>query len=119
MGATINHILWLFGKEFLRLIVIAFAIAAPLAWWMMDDWLQNFKFRIDVGIWVFVLAVTTTVVIAIKLGVSSRTVYNYITYLREELQLDIFYNVNLPSYCYGGDRAFVLHLGKAQTKNKR
>lgn len=64
LGASIPGILWLFGKEYTRLIVIAFALAAPLAWWVMDGWLQDYTYRISVGGGIFVVALLTTFVVA-------------------------------------------------------
>jgi len=68
LGATIPGILWLFGKEYMRLIVIAFVLAAPLAWWVMDAWLQDYAYRISLGAGIFVLSLLIT------LGVAALTV---------------------------------------------
>ncbi len=65
LGGSISHILWLFGKEFARLIVIAFLIAAPAGWWLMDGWLQDFKFRTPISVWIFVLSLGITAIIAL------------------------------------------------------
>lgn len=64
LGASVQRILWLFGKEFTRLLIIAFAIAAPLAWWAARNWLDSFTYRISIGIEVFVLAITVTFLVA-------------------------------------------------------
>jgi putative ABC transport system permease protein len=65
LGASVGQILWLFGKEFLKLIVIAFVIAAPFAWWTLNSWLQDFQFRINIGAGIFLLAILLTGVIAL------------------------------------------------------
>ena len=64
LGASVGQICWLFGKEFIRLIGIAFIIASPLAWMATHAWLQDFKTRITVGPVLFLVALLTTVVIA-------------------------------------------------------
>lgn len=46
----------LLSKDFLKLVVIALLIASPLAWWVMEKWLQDFAYRIDVQLWIFILA---------------------------------------------------------------
>lgn len=64
LGASVSGIMYLFAKEFTILIVIAFALAIPSALYMMQDWLKNFIYRIDIGIGVFIIAVLVSVVIA-------------------------------------------------------
>jgi putative ABC transport system permease protein len=64
LGASTQNILGIFSKEFIALILIAFAIAAPLAWWAMNLWLQGYVYRIHLGIGVFLLAISITLLIA-------------------------------------------------------
>jgi putative ABC transport system permease protein len=72
LGASIGSVLWLFGKEYIRLITIAFVLAVPLAWWVMDSWLQNYAYRINIGLGVFLLSLLITIGIALlTVGVQS------------------------------------------------
>ncbi|MBD2751572.1 ABC transporter permease [Spirosoma validum] len=64
LGASIGSILWLFGKEFAQLIVVAFVVAAPVAWWIMTKWLQGFEYKIDFGPGIFAIAILATVLVA-------------------------------------------------------
>jgi ABC-type antimicrobial peptide transport system permease subunit len=54
LGASIPHLLGLISQEFLRLVLIAFAIAVPLTWWAMSSWLEKYAFRVSISPWVFV-----------------------------------------------------------------
>ncbi|MBT1708336.1 ABC transporter permease [Fulvivirgaceae bacterium PWU5] len=65
MGASVTSIVMLFTREFIKLILIAFAFAAPLAYYFMDKWLEGFAYSIDMPWWVFLLAVVATLVIAL------------------------------------------------------
>jgi putative ABC transport system permease protein len=65
LGADTAGIVALLSKDFLRLVVVAFLIASPLAWWMMNKWLQDFAYRISIGWWVFVLAAALAVLITL------------------------------------------------------
>ncbi len=64
LGGSVPHIMWLFGKELVRLILIAFLIAAPIGWWLMNNWLKEFEFQITIDAWTFILAVGCSVVVA-------------------------------------------------------
>ena len=64
LGASVGSILWLFGKEFVRLIAVAFVGAAPLAWYVMNGWLQDFQYRITLGPGIFLIAIVATVLVA-------------------------------------------------------
>jgi putative ABC transport system permease protein len=64
LGASIAQIIYLFSKEFTILIVIAFAIAVPVSWFMMQDWLQHFVYRIPIQPFLFVGAMGISIVIA-------------------------------------------------------
>lgn len=64
LGASTSSIVFLFSKEFITLIVLAFLIAAPLAWYGMNKWLENFVFRIKMGPGIFIAAVALTLLVA-------------------------------------------------------
>ena len=54
-----------FAADFLKLIIVAFVIAAPLGWFAMHSWLQDFAYRIDLSWWIFILAGISSVMIAL------------------------------------------------------
>lgn len=56
LGASVNDIVGLLSKDFLKLVLIAVVLSFPLSWWAMHHWLQDFAYRISIGWWVFVLA---------------------------------------------------------------
>lgn len=64
LGGDVVHIVWIFGKEFVRLIVIAFLLAAPLGWWLMHNWLQNFIFQVPIDTLTFVWAIGCSLLVA-------------------------------------------------------
>jgi predicted permease len=64
LGANVKSIVIMFSKEFTILISIAFIIAVPVAWYFMNNWLQNFVYRINLGVGVFVLAIVLSLIIA-------------------------------------------------------
>ncbi|MGZ5133752.1 MAG: ABC transporter permease, partial [Flavitalea sp.] len=64
LGASVGKILFLFSKEFMLLIVIAFAVSAPISYFIMHQWLQDYTFRIKLGIEFFALAILISVAIA-------------------------------------------------------
>jgi ABC-type antimicrobial peptide transport system permease subunit len=53
LGATVQQLLVLISKEFLKLVLIAFIIAVPLTWWLMSNWLEKYTYRINISIWLF------------------------------------------------------------------
>ena len=87
LGASVRQLLALISKEFLKLVAIAFIIAVPIAWWLMNSWLQNYDFRVQISIWLFcsvgflVLLLALTVVSANTLKAALK---NPVTSLRTE-----------------------------------
>lgn len=64
LGASVGSIVALLSRDFLRLVTVAVIIAAPVAWYFMEAWLQEFAFRIQIEWWVFVLAGLMALLIA-------------------------------------------------------
>ena len=65
VGASVTRIVHLLSYEFLKLVLIAFVIASPIAWLLMNKWLQDFAYRIDIHWWIFALAGLAAISIAI------------------------------------------------------
>jgi len=65
LGASVNGIVQLLSKDFVLLVLIAFVIALPIAWWAMNKWLQDFAYRINISWWVFLLAGVASLLIAL------------------------------------------------------
>lgn len=65
LGASTGSIMVMFSKEFIKLITIAFVIAAPLAWYFMNGWLQAFAYRISIHWSAFAIGILSTLIIAL------------------------------------------------------
>ncbi|CAN5156277.1 hypothetical protein BH23BAC1_BH23BAC1_26800 [soil metagenome] len=65
LGASVENIVLLLSKDFVKLVIIALVIASPIAWYFMEQWLQDFAYKIDIEWWIFALAGITAVSIAI------------------------------------------------------
>lgn len=65
LGASIAQVTGMLSKEFLKLVLIASLIAFPVAWWAMNTWLQSFAYRINISWWVFVIAGSAAILIAL------------------------------------------------------
>ena len=65
LGASVPGIVQLLSKEFLSLVLISVVIATPIAWWMMNEWLNDFAFRIEIKWWLFLIAAIVACVIAL------------------------------------------------------
>ena len=65
LGATAGSIVYLFTKEFVTLISIAFVIATPIAWYFMNKWLQDYVYRIDISWWIFIATGIVAIIIAL------------------------------------------------------
>jgi len=65
LGASVPSLFFLLSKDFLKLVILAFLIGAPLAWWAMNNWLQNYEYRVPVHWSVFAIACICSVAIAL------------------------------------------------------
>jgi putative ABC transport system permease protein len=65
MGASVSNIINLLSKEFLKLVIISFFIAAPVAWYFMHKWLNDFAYRTHISWWIFAAAGSLALLIAI------------------------------------------------------
>lgn len=65
LGASVASISLLLSKDFLKLVGFAFILSVPVAWYVMDQWLQNYQYSVGVEWWVFVATGTATMLIAL------------------------------------------------------
>jgi len=65
LGANTASVFGLLSKDFLLLVVIAFVVASPIAWWAANNWLTGFAYRINISWWMFLLAGLLAMVIAL------------------------------------------------------
>ncbi|HEY4935787.1 MAG TPA: FtsX-like permease family protein, partial [Puia sp.] len=87
LGASVGNIVYLFSKEFTWLILLSFVISAPIAWYLMHQWLQNYAYHVIPGPGVFFLAISVSIFIAsISVGYKavSAALANPVTSLRSE-----------------------------------
>ncbi len=87
LGAPVSRIIGLLTKDFMILVVIAFGIGAPLAWFGVNQWLEGFAYRVDVSWWVFLLTGFSMVVVAfltISFNAARAAVVNPVDSLKTE-----------------------------------
>ncbi|MBI3482979.1 MAG: FtsX-like permease family protein, partial [Bacteroidetes bacterium] len=65
MGASVNSIIMLFSKEFVALIIVGFIVAAPMAWYFANQWLNQFAYKISIGPMIFIIGFVATFSIAV------------------------------------------------------
>ncbi|TLV01005.1 ABC transporter permease [Dyadobacter luticola] len=78
LGASVGSIVTLLSGDFVKLVIISIVIATPLTWYVMDQWLQDFAYKISIQWWMFVLAGLLAVIIAL-LTVSTQAVKAAVT----------------------------------------
>ncbi|WKN41143.1 ABC transporter permease [Tunicatimonas pelagia] len=65
LGATVAQLIALFSQEFVKLVLISFIIAAPLAWYFAQEWLAGFAYRTDLGVFTFLLTILSALGLAL------------------------------------------------------
>jgi ABC-type antimicrobial peptide transport system permease subunit len=65
LGASVSQLVSLLSKDFLRLVLVAFLLAAPLTWWGVYKWLEGFAYRTQISWWIFVLGGSIMLLIAL------------------------------------------------------
>ncbi len=64
LGASVTGIVKLLSKDFLKLVLISIVVATPIAWYGMNNWLQDFAYRIEINWWIFIIAGIMAILIA-------------------------------------------------------
>ncbi|WP_179005577.1 ABC transporter permease [Winogradskyella forsetii] len=64
LGASISGIVKLLSKDFLKLVGVSILIAIPIAWYAMENWLQDYAYRIEINWWIFIIAGSAAILIA-------------------------------------------------------
>jgi ABC-type antimicrobial peptide transport system permease subunit len=87
LGATVQQILILISKEFLKLVLVAFIIAVPVTWWFMNNWLDKYTYHIHISVWLFaavgILIMLLTLVV-VSLNTMRAAIANPVKSLRTE-----------------------------------
>ena len=65
LGASVSNLVLLLSKDFIKLVVVAFILATPVAWFATSSWLSGFAYRIDVKAWIFIITGLLAVLIAL------------------------------------------------------
>lgn len=65
VGASVSNIIAMLSTDFLKLVALSLLIAFPLSWWLMNNWLQSFAYRITISPWIFFMAGTSVIIITL------------------------------------------------------
>lgn len=87
LGASVQQLLLLISKEFLRLVIIALVIAVPLTWWAMTNWLNNYQYHVAINAWVFAavgISMFLLTLIVVSLNTVKAAMSNPVQSLRTE-----------------------------------
>jgi len=66
LGASVQNVVFILSKDFLLLVILSFVVAAPVSWFIMHQWLQDFAYRITISWWVFGVAGALALLIALS-----------------------------------------------------
>jgi len=64
LGASVPQVVVLLSKDFLKLVFIALVLAVPVAWYLMNEWLKDFAYRVNIQWWIFIMAAIIAIIIA-------------------------------------------------------
>ncbi|HET6769576.1 MAG TPA: ABC transporter permease [Chitinophagaceae bacterium] len=87
LGATVNNLAMMLSRDFFKLVLLAFVMAVPLAWYIMDNWLTDFAYRTNISWWMFGMAgllVLVIAVITVSFQVIKAAIANPVKSLRTE-----------------------------------
>lgn len=87
LGASLSQLLALISKDFLKLVLIAFVVAVPLAWWFMNGWLDKYEYRVGISVWLFGIVGVLVLLLALVivcLSTMKVTIANPVKSLRTE-----------------------------------
>ena len=73
LGASVSSIVLLFSKSYIKLLLIGFAIAVPVAYYFMNNWLSDFEYHIAMGVDIFILSLTILLIISLAISVFQTT----------------------------------------------
>jgi putative ABC transport system permease protein len=65
LGASIPNIVYTLSEDFVKMVILSIIIATPLAWFFMQKWLDNYSYRIEISVWIFVFVGLSAIVIAL------------------------------------------------------
>jgi len=65
LGASVAHLVRILSTDFVKLVLISFIVASPIAWYSMNKWLQNFAYRTSINWWIFAISGALMVLIAL------------------------------------------------------
>ncbi|MEQ8414296.1 MAG: ABC transporter permease [Imperialibacter sp.] len=87
LGANLPSLVSLLSKDFLKLVLVALCISIPTSWYVMDSWLEDFAYRVDIKWWIFVgagVGVITITLLTVSYQVIKAALMNPVTSLRSE-----------------------------------